>query len=224
LNPAVLDGFAIELSLQEVLRRLSMREERAKALGTNEILRIAMSLVHPRALYTTPYITSHGSDTLEIEGVKFTSRILAKNVEKTERVFPYVLTIGDALESRASSYEMVAKQLILNAMGDVALGSSLNYLQRHISQQYALGTLSEMGPGQLDWPMSEQRQLFSILGDVETTVGVKLTQSMMMVPRKSISGMIFPTEVTFTSCQLCQRKNCPSRKASYDKGLNRKYT
>ena len=31
-----------------------------------------------------------------------------------------------------------------------------------------------------------------------------------------MSGIYFPTEVPFISCQLCDRKNCPGRKAAYD--------
>jgi hypothetical protein len=46
---------------------------------------------------------------------------------------------------------------------------------------------------------------------------------MLMIPRKSISGICFPTEVTFLSCQLCPRKRCPSRKAAYDEKIKKKY-
>ena len=44
-----------------------------------------------------------------------------------------------------------------------------------------------------------------------------------MIPRKSISGLYFPTEVTFFSCQLCERERCQGRKAPFDEGLKQKY-
>ena len=80
-----------------------------------------------------------------------------------------------------------------------------------------------MGPGQLDWPIEQQRELFSLLGHVKDSIGVALTESSMMVPRKSISGIIFPTEETFVTCQLCQRNKCPSRKAAFDRAVSEKY-
>jgi hypothetical protein len=40
-----------------------------------------------------------------------------------------------------------------------------------------------------------------------------------MVPTKSVSGIIFPTEADFQSCQLCERENCPNRRAPYDEML-----
>ena len=59
--------------------------------------------------------------------------------------------------------------------------------------------------------------------DVEKLIGVRLTDSFLMVPMKSISGILFPTEVRFESCQLCPRKDCPGRRAPYDQALWSKY-
>jgi predicted transcriptional regulator len=79
-----------------------------------------------------------------------------------------------------------------------------------------------MAPGSLeDWPIEEQKPLFVILGDVETSIGVRLTENLVMVPTKSISGIYFPTEISFYSCQLCPRKDCISRKAAFDQKLAR---
>jgi hypothetical protein len=62
------------------------------------------------------------------------------------------------------------------------------------------------------------------LGDVAGAIGVWLSDSLLMVPAKSVSGVRFPTEESFESCQLCSRENCPGRRASYDDTLyDRKY-
>ena len=223
MNPRVLEGFPIELSLQKTLESLRIDEKRSQALGAENVFKTATSLVHPRATYAVAYISKHNANETEIEDTEFTSRVLAKNLERIERVFPYVLTIGDPLENRSRSSESVTAKLVLEAVGDLALESALEYVQRHIAEQHGLETMSHMGPGQLDWPVTQQRELFSILGDVKDAIGVTLTDSVMMVPRKSISGIIFPTEESFISCQLCQRSKCPSRKAQFDRDLSKKY-
>ena len=51
------------------------------------------------------------------------------------------------------------------------------------------------------------------------TIGVRLTDSFVMLPMKSVSGVYFPTEHTFASCQLCPRDDCPGRSAPYDPKL-----
>jgi len=223
LNSRVLDGFPIELSFEKTLERLKIDERRLQTLGADNVFKTGVSLIHPRAISGTAYVNRHGADKVEIEAAEFTSRVLAKNLEHVERVFPYVLTVGDSLENKARYSESITAKLILEAVGDLALGSALEYIQRHISRQYGLETTSHMGPGQLDWPINQQRELFSILGDVKDTIGVTLTESLMMLPRKSISGIIFPTEETFISCQLCQRSKCPSRQAPFDKTQSKKY-
>lgn len=81
-----------------------------------------------------------------------------------------------------------------------------------------------MSPGSLaDWPIEEERPLFSILKGVEVSIGVKLTENLLMIPRKSVSGIYFPTEVTFYSCQLCPRQPCEGRKAQYNEDMAREY-
>jgi hypothetical protein len=75
-----------------------------------------------------------------------------------------------------------------------------------------------MNPGSGDadvWPIQQQRELFSLLGDVQGELGVSLTESCLMVPNKTVSGLIFPTEIDFESCQVCKRKDCPNRRAPY---------
>ena len=54
-------------------------------------------------------------------------------------------------------------------------------------------------------------------------IGVNLTDSFLMIPRKSISGIYFPTEIKFYSCQLCPRERCIGRKAPYDSKLAKNY-
>ena len=81
-----------------------------------------------------------------------------------------------------------------------------------------------MSPGSLaDWPIEEQRPLFNILGDVDAAIGVKLSESLLMIPNKSLSGMYFPTEVRFFNCQLCPREQCPGRKAKYSEKMAKEY-
>ena len=223
MNPHVLDDFPVELSLEKTLERLKLDEGRSRTLGVEDVFKTAAVLIHTQAIYGAAYVNKRSLDKIEIDGIEFRSRVLAKNLERIERVFPYVLTIGDSLENTARSSESMTRRLVLETVGDLALGSGLEHVQRHISEQYGLETTSNMGPGQLDWPIEQQRELFSLLGHVKDAIGVTLTGSLMMVPRKSISGIIFPTEETFISCQLCQRNKCPSRKAPFDRALSEKY-
>ncbi len=80
------------------------------------------------------------------------------------------------------------------------------------------------GSGSADiWPITQQKELFLIFGDVESLIGVRLTDTYLMLPIKSVSGVIFQTETTFETCQLCPREACIGRRTEYKPDLVRKY-
>lgn len=220
----VIENIPIELALDNVVKALRLNKERYSSSGIQEFIAIAESLIQPKACYEVAYINKKEKDKVKIEDVTFSSRVLRKNLENVERVFPYIITIGKALEDKAASFSDLLKQYYLENIGDMVLRLAKQYLEKQIKKHYGLEKLSSMSPGSLkDWPITEQKPLFSLFRTEKNPVGVKLTEHMLMIPRKSISGIYFPAEVTFLSCQLCPRERCPARKAPYDEDLKKKY-
>jgi hypothetical protein len=218
----VIDNIPIKWDLEEVRKQLRLKT--GSSSEARELVGIADPLIHGKVLYKVSYISKREENTVEVNGVMFTSRVLRINLDTIERVFPFIITIGKALEDRASASNDLLRQFYLETIGDMALRSSRRYVEEHLKRHYGLGQLSRMSPGSLrDWPITEQKPLFSLFGDVKGLIGVTLTESMLMIPRKSISGIFFPTEVKFFSCQLCPREGCPARKAPYDEMLRQKY-
>ncbi len=118
------------------------------------------------------------------------------------------------------------RQFWLDTIKGMALETGVKYLKDYLKRKYALGDTSSMAPGaggQDLWPIEQQKQLFSLFGNVEDLIGVKLTDSLLMIPNKSVSGLCFSTEIRFESCQLCARKICAERRAPYDKKLVESY-
>jgi hypothetical protein len=220
----VLDTIPIQLDLKEVKRQLRLNNKMGYSADVRELVGIAESLIQAKAVFEISYIKQRGEDTVEFDRVLFTSRVLRVNLDEVEKVFPFIITIGSALEDNASSSEDVLRQFYLETMGDMALRSSMQHVEEYVRRHCGLGQLSRMSPGSLkDWSVTEQKPLFSIFGNVEDLIGVTLTESMLMIPRKSVSGIFFPTEKMFFSCQLCPRENCPAREAPYDETLKEKY-
>jgi len=150
---------------------------------------------------------------------------LRVNLENTERVFLYVITCGKEIDDWSKSYNDPFFSYILDYIKESVLGYAVNFFFNYIKETYKLKKFSKMAPGSLnDWPIEQQRKLFDTIGNVEKTAGVILTDSFLMVPSKSVSGIIFPTEITFESCMLCPREKCSSRRAPYNSSLyDRRY-
>ena len=190
----------------------------------HSLISSAQSVMAARAVYKVSYIDSRAEDSIVIDGVPFRSRVLRKHLDRVERVFPYVVTIGTGVEDLEKASGGVLEKYYLDLIGNAAVVNAREYIKTTLSRRYGLGGLSYLGPGQLkDWPLAEQKALFSLLGDVEHAVGVTLSDSLMMIPRKSLSGIYFPTEIPFVACQLCPRESCPSRKTKYDEKLAGEY-
>ena len=219
----ILVRIPVTLDMQEVGRRLHMKRHG----NWSEVLAladVAQPLIHARAVYRVCYIDEKLENAVRIEGICLKSHVLRKNLDRVERVFPYIVTIGGELEARAAAGKDLLEQFILDTMGNVALAGARAYVMDHIRSRFALRGMSFMSPGSLkDWAIEEQTPLFSLLGDVKSAIGVRLTESLLMIPRKSVSGIFFPTEIPFISCQLCPRNACQSRKAPYDEVVASEY-
>ena len=219
----IIGPIPVILDHKEIKTRLHMGR-RGDWSQVQSLINSAQALVEASAAYKVCYIEERLEDTIRIDGVSLKSKVLRRNLDHVERVFPFVLTIGGALEEEARVCTDILQQYYLDTIGNAALASVRSYLEDRLRSRYALTTLSSLSPGSLkDWAIENQGPLFSILGDVEGAIGVRLEKSLVMNPFKSISGIYFPTEIPFYSCQLCKREKCPSRKAEYNEHLARDY-
>ncbi len=214
----------VHLDSEEAKVHLHWRDRPGAPLDFSELVREAQSLLKPAAAFKVAYIEKPEEDIVIIDGVRFSSRVLRRNLDPVERVFPFVITVGIDLEKRAGECGDPLRQYYLESLADMALGKVAQSLESRLKSRHGLSQLSSMSPGSLeDWPITEQKLLFSLFEDAAKPLGVRLTEHMLMVPRKSVSGIMFPTEASFQSCQLCPRKDCPGRRAAFDKELRKKY-
>jgi len=219
----ILEHIPVNLDLEEIKKRLHMGKS-GDWSQVQTLVEESQSLISAKAVYKVCYIESKHEDAVTIDGRSLKSRVLRKNLNNVERIFPYVVTIGNRLEEKTRACTDLLKKYYLDTIGNVALNSTQKYLKDQFRSRYALNGMSCMSPGSLkDWAIEEQRSLFSILGDVKSAIGVGLNETLVMIPNKSLSGIYFPTEIPFYSCQLCHREDCPTRKAPYDEKLAREY-
>lgn len=219
----ILDNIRVNLNLDMVRKKLHMKRE-SELHKARHLVDTVQQLIEPKAAYKVCYIDEKLDDGVITEGLRLSSRVLRKNLDRVERFFPYVITLSGELAEKQKACGDLLENYYLDCIGNLALNSVGKQLKKHLQSKFALEKISSMAPGSLaDWPIEEQGPLFKLLGDVEASIGVKLTPTLLMIPAKSISGLYFPTEVSFYSCQLCPRQKCESRKAKYNEALADKY-
>jgi len=213
----------VHLDPGDVVRTLRLDRRPGGKSAAGPLLAEAASLFRPRAFYREAFIESRSTEGLTIGGRFFRSRLLRGQAGRALKVFAFVLTIGSELEEAAVRAKDLLHRYDLETLADMAVEAAAAALRERLGRTSGLGRLAVLSPGTVeDWPVTEQVPLFALLGDGPRRAGVRLTDSMMMIPRKSVSGLLFPSKETFLSCRLCSRRSCPSRKAPPDPDFRRR--
>jgi len=203
-----------------LLDHLHLRPNSAYAVEFQSLLAQAQKIARPKALVRVAYVAARGADSVRLDDVTLTSRILAVNLAQAERAFPFLATCGRELQTWAEGMDDMLRRFWADAIQESALRAALEAVESHVSAAFSPGHLSAMNPGSLeDWPLTQQQELFAFFPDHPSQIGIELTPSFLMIPTKSVSGLFFPTETTFENCMLCNRPNCPNRHAPYDPAL-----
>jgi hypothetical protein len=224
LEATIVDSLAFNLDVPALCERLRVHGQHREEVS--KLVAEALAMARPKVLYKLAFIQAKGDESITADGFTFTSRVLRVNLDTLHRFFAFVGTAGRELEAWADSKQDVLAHFYADAINEAVLHAAMTTFAAQLTERFQLASTAVMNPGSLtDWPLREQRPLFALLGDVRSAIGVELTDSLLMVPRKSVSGILFVAEETFASCQLCPRHDCPNRRAPYDAGLfERKYT
>jgi hypothetical protein len=218
----LLQDIPFSLDAELLMRQLRVRPGTDGARAFADLLDRVTEVGRPKALYEISSIDAKADDSVVVDGVRLTSRALRRNLDQVERVFPYVITCGTEADAVAAPDGDMMQSLWLWTIKDALLGAARDHLDEHLATRYRMTHSAAMHPGSGDadvWPIEQQVELFSILGDVEALIGVRLTDSMLMIPTMSVSGVVFPTETAFETCQVCHREDCPRRKAPFDEAV-----
>ena len=222
----ILKDIPFEYSLRELLKTLHLEAESEDARDFEKLLSSAVKVAAPKVIYDILYVKAREEDSVDFGKAVFTSSVLSKNLEKVERVFPYIITCGAELGQVKVPVGDFLQEFWLDAIKEAALFSARKYFKDFISRRFGIKKSSNMSPGSgaADiWPIEQQKELFSVFGDVEKLIGVRLTESCLMLPNKTVSGLLYPTEVDFATCRLCPRDVCKNRTAPYDEKLAKEY-
>jgi len=216
-----LDDIPVNATVEQALKRLRIEEAEDVAI-VSELFERAKAVARPKAIYREAYIDSVNGSDVVISGRAFDSNVLAMNLEKVHRVFAYVCTCGTEVDDWSHAETDYVTSLWLDMIKEMFLFDAVIFLREYIKKAYGFEKISTVNPGSgnaENWPISQQVGLFGLIGDVKREIGVTLKDSFLMVPIKSTSGLIFPSETEFVNCALCGRENCPGRRAEFDAEL-----
>ena len=222
----VIRDIPLSLKVSEVLRREGFRgQSKVRPEMKSLILELLAGikkahLLEPAIAYKIYTITEMNQTQLSLESnVVVHGPLLPSLLPKAKELAVVVGTIGPRLEKQATDYferDEPLRGLLLDGIGSAAVDSITQEVGKFMageasSRGYQVS--SPINPGMPGLPLTEQWQLLKMVPARE--IGVRLTSSGIMVPRKSTSMVmgIGPQMKTWTQAEICVRcslgKACP---------------
>jgi len=157
---------------------------------------------------------------MKIGGKEFqTHKIITSQMRKAKSVALFLCTIGPQMENW--SKELIKEgEFLKGYMVDAIASESVeqameqthNHLEQHMRKE-GLGITNRFSPGYCKWPVADQHKFFSLLP--AGFCGITLTDTSLMIPIKSVSGIIGigpEAKRLDYACKICDDTSCYRKK------------
>ena len=219
MSLTILNSMPCKVTPAQIINALQIEETSVTVAELIKLIQNARACDGPNAIFGEAPIRAKGPNFVSIGDLTFKSRILSANLEPVDRVYPFIVTCGQDMDEWLHRLAEDALQSYwADQIVEKILDSALDMLKEQLQTKFNLGSIAMMNPGTLeDWPLEEQAKLFALLGDTTALIGVTLTESYLMTPVKSLSGLFFKNDTNYVNCRLCPKEHCRKRRVSYDK-------
>jgi hypothetical protein len=148
-------------------------------------------------------------------------KIIGTGLRNTSNAYIFVCTVGEGFEEFLKPLfdQSPAEGYLVDLLGSMIVEAAADFIEdkiiAHTAQNYGFPCTNRYSPGYCDWHVSEQQYLFDLLP--ENFCGISLSESSLMHPRKSVSGLIGmgqSVQKKNYSCTICQAEHCFRRKSN----------
>ncbi len=193
-----------------------------------EVLRDIESFLRPKlCFYIGKAMLDEELNTLHISGRTMNvGKIITRQLRGSSLYAFFVCTAGTSFQQyqdRLKAEGDIVREFAANAIGSVLAEKTADAMERELeaflADKAGLRHTNRFSPGYCGWHVREQKLLFSTFPEANPC-DVRLTDSCLMLPIKSVSGVIGIGEnvrkLDYT-CGLCDYAKCYKRRRKTDK-------
>ncbi len=215
-----IDAGSITVKTGNILKSLQVPPDKADKYLLDQIelyRKKCIELSKPCATYTlheNPHFVTETGELL-VNNITFSlGKIVTQSLRKSTSVAFFICTCGESLPQLSKQLMSEGHTLegyIVDLVGSEIAESLAERIHLEIGRDMkktGLKTTNRYSPGYCNWPVSDQQALFSMM---ENFCGVSLTPSSLMMPIKSVSGIVgIGTDVKNRgySCSKCDAAFC----------------
>ena len=141
-------------------------------------------------------------------------RTICINLKGSEKLVFFLCTAGEGITSWASETmeKDPLKFYMIDMLGSLAVDSAMDIIESRLEGDYfkkGQKITNRYSPGYCGWKLVEQKELFSVFP--RGFCNIELTPSSLMIPIKSISGIIGTgknAERRAYDCEICNLTDC----------------
>lgn len=183
------------------------------------------SIVRPRIVYSLQPLADVTKTRVRLQGgIVLNSAKMAAALKESYQAVCFVATLGRVIDDEIHTLTRdnnLSEGFVVDAIGSVGteqLVESFHRMTEAGFRKQGKGVTLRFSPGYCDWPVTEQHKLFRLVRS--DLIGVRLTDSSLMVPRKSVSGIFGVTRNAsgslepYNPCTHCGKSNCMARRTS----------
>ena len=207
----------MRIDIKEVLRYIGSGKSEVSSeimFAINEVCSIFESSVSPSYVYRIFPITV-GEGSVSLGNITFTSKRLTKHLSGCEYAAILAATLGTEADT------IIRRMIVLgtvNSAAAQAAGTAMieqvaDIAVEAIEAESGLKSIPRFSPGYADWELSAQKDMLALC-DAQKRTGITLTDSLMMIPTKSITAIVGLNKTgcnTKKDCSQCDKKDCDYR-------------
>lgn len=184
-----------------------------------EVIGHVTSIGTARFLYRIVEGCPTGNTLLIADQTLHIGSIIANQLAGSERYALFVATTGHEFDEWLGNVKRsddIVMQFIADSIGSCLAEKAADYMETCLEQDIspqALKRTNRFSPGYCGWHVAEQQKLFSLF-PTPTPCGIQLIPSCLMIPIKSVSGIIgigANVRKSDYSCGLCAYERCYKR-------------
>lgn len=215
----------LHISLPEIFEAMGYGNAVPDEAVTSEVhtlLERVAPIVHPRfAFFITEGALDTDQEMLAVGDVSFPiGKIITRQLRGSESFAFFAATAGTEFESFQHALQQegdMVQLYIADSLGSIIAEKAADKMEEAVDafvQEKGWKHTNRFSPGYCGWHVSHQQKLFSLF-PVSEPCGIRLTESSLMIPIKSVSGVIgLGSEVRKVdyTCGLCTYEKCYRRK------------
>ncbi len=215
----------LKISASQIEEVIGYKEGEERELVTElikELLKESHEISNIKAQYNIFPVAQFDNDNklIEINNITFNiKKIVFQQIKKSDSVALFLCTAGEhigIMSRKAVQSKDLLKGYIYDVIGSEIVEAAADLMQDELEKSVVSEgkkITNRYSPGYCGWDVAEQFKLFQLLP--ENYCGIRLTESALMDPVKSISGIIgIGKKVRYNpyTCRMCELKNCIYRK------------